>query len=222
MPRRILAATFLLGLLGCVPTTPAKLELVSSEVNGMRHIAARPPEGATPPNVALATRVVAAGQRLLAGNRLLAVTPQFTTVGVPHEELFHHGVDVIFISDGLVLKCPTDGVLTALLALELARAVVQRDIAAGPTVSRTAKRSLPADVAGNNDTHGAFGPADGTRMMELAKMEHAAKTPQVPPEPEALALIYLRRAGYTDADLQTALSLAELADANGKVGSLRK
>jgi hypothetical protein len=221
MPRYALAATFLLGLLGCVPTT-AKLDLVPSDAPGVRHIAARPPEGAAPANVEIATRVAAAGQRLMAGNRVLDVAPQFTTLGVAHEELFHQGVDMIFISDGLVAKCPSDGVLTGLLALELGRAMAQRDVAGGTTVGRPMPRLLPADVAGNNDTHGAFGPADGTRMMELAKMEKAAKTPHATPEPEALARIYLRRAGYDDGDLKAAEALAQLADANGKVGTLRR
>jgi hypothetical protein len=217
MPGRVLAALLLVGLCGCVQEAE-RLALVPSDPAAFQHRTAKPPEGAAPPNQEIARRVGTVGQQLMAGNRCLDVRPSFSTVGVPQEELFHSGVEEIYISDGLVAHCQTDGQLAALLALELGRAVAQRDVAAGPCVSRHVPRVLPADVAGNNDTHGSFGPADGTRMMELARMEKEARTPSVPAEPETLARIYLRRAGFDEADLKVAETLAQLADTNGKLG----
>jgi hypothetical protein len=216
MPGRILAASVLLGLIGCLPATD-RMALVPSESTGLKHVAARPPEGAAQPNEDVARRVGMVGEQLMAANRSLGIKPRFATLGVPQEELFHQGPEAIYISEGLVARCQTDSTLAALLALELGRAMAERDVREGTSVSRSMARMLPTDVAGNNDTHGTFGPADGTRMMELAKMEKAAKTPHAPPEPESLAKVYLRRAGFPD-DLRDAESLAQLADANGKLG----
>jgi len=217
MRGRLVATGFLLGLFGCLPDS-ARLALVpGGDALLTRHTASRPPMDLPPVNHELARRVALSGQKLLAANRSLEVRPQITTLGVPEEELFHRGLEEIYISEGLVERCQNEGQLTALLALQLGRAMAQREAAVGTGVSRPLPRLLPEETPVGNDNGGAHGSADGTRRMELAKMERAAKAPSVPPEPEALARVYLRRAGFGEVDFQYAERLARLADANGKL-----
>ncbi len=212
MPGRILAAGLLIGLVGCLPET-AQLALVPSDNAEIQRLAAKPIQRA-PATEAVAKRVIVVGRQVVAGNRSLGVRPTFTTIGVPQEELFHRGVEEIYISEGLVKKCPNDDQLAALLALELGRIIAEREILGGTTVSRSLPRHLPEDVPVGNDHSGSFGSPDGTRMMELAQAEKAAKAPRTPAEPEALARIYLRRAGFDETKVKATESLARLADAN--------
>lgn len=214
MPGRILAAGLLLGLVGCLPET-AKLALVPGDHAEAHRLAARPVPRAEATE-AVAKRVLGVGQQLATANRSAGIRPVITTLGVPHEELFHRGTDELFISEGLANQCKTDGQLAALLALEMGRMAAEREVVHGTTVGKPLPRMLPEDVPVGNDAGGAFGPADGTRQMELAKLEKAAKS-RTPPEPEAIARAFLRRAGYDDADVEATKGLARKADANSQL-----
>ena len=72
------------------------------------------------------------------------------------------------------------------------------------------------DVPVGADSGGAFGPPDGTRAMELAvyerKRRKAAEAAATPPDPDALALAILQKAGGNPADLEAAAPLLRAAD----------
>jgi hypothetical protein len=215
MPGRILAAGLLLGLVGCLPET-APLALVPGDNAEIIRRASRPVQRA-PATEAGAKRVLGVGDKLLASNRAVGIRPVITTLGVPHEELFHRGADELYISEGLVNQCKTDGQLAGLLALELGRMVAEREVVCGTTVCKPMPRLLPEDVPVGNDQGGCFGPPDGTRLMELAKLEKTAKTPRTPPEPEALARLFLRRAEFDPAEVEATKTLAQRADTKSQL-----
>lgn len=216
MPGRILAASLMLGLIGCLPET-AQLALVPSDNAEIQRLAAKPIQR-SPATEAVAKRVIGISQKLLASNRGLGIRPSITTLGVPHEELFHRGSEEIYISEGLVNKCKSDDQIAALLALEMGRIVAEREVIGGTVVvGQPMPRDLPEDIPVGNDSGGWFGPPDGTRMMELARLEKAAKTPRSLPEPESLARQYLRRSGYAESEIRATEYLARLADSNSKL-----
>ncbi len=159
-----------------------------------------------------AKRVLQVGAQILASNPTLGVRPVFTTIGAPWEEIFHQDDKAVFITEGLVRECRTDGQLAAVLCHELGKMSAERQERIGPPPDH----GPPIDVPVGPDYGGAFGPPDGTRAMELAvyerKRRKAAEAAATPPDPDALALAILQKAGGNPADLQDAAPLLHTAD----------
>src|SRR5580765_5242411 len=85
-----------------------------------------PPANLPPMNPAsteAAARVDCVGRKILASNPQLALRPMFRTIGAPQAEIFHRGTNDIFITEGLVRQCTTEGQLAAILCTELGKAV---------------------------------------------------------------------------------------------------
>ncbi len=61
------------------------------------------------------------GSQILTSNPTLGVRPVFTTIGALSEEIFHQDDKAVFITEGLVRECRTDGQLAAVLCHELGR-----------------------------------------------------------------------------------------------------
>lgn len=163
-------------------------------------------------------RVVQVGQRLILANPQVGLRPLFITVGVPNPEIFHKGSSLggcqVVVSEGLVRLCPSDAELAAVLALELGKIVTEREALASPA-ARLGNVRLPPGEAIGPDSGGTFGSSDGTRMMELAhyearRRERAAKSG--PPDPKALARMYLAKAKYEPATLDKVQPLLRKAE----------
>src|SRR5262249_47319887 len=154
---------------------------------------------------------------LLAANKEIGLQPQFRTIGAPQLEIFHCGTSVIFITDGLVKQCATDGQLAAVLARELAKMVAEREALAAPETRRP-ERLPPMEVRIGNDNGGGFGPtSDQTHLAELGKYEKERKNsarPLTAPDPDALARAYLTKAGFAPADLEATLPVLQNAGEN--------
>src|SRR5262249_39695897 len=75
-------------------------------------------------------RVDAGGRQLLAANPQVGAKPLFHTIGAPQPEVFHRGTSDVWVTEGLVRQCATDGQLAALLCLELGKMVAEREAAA--------------------------------------------------------------------------------------------
>jgi hypothetical protein len=221
----------LLGLLpGCLQT--GQIALIPPSPFG-EGASATLPASAGPAAPAATTEasmnVARVGLKVLSANPDLGLHPYFITIGgeAAKPELFHSGEDKVFITETLARQCTTEGQLAALLSTELARIVSERG---ARRFSGAADNGPPPAVAVGNDYGGAFGPADGTRMMELAKYER--KRTQgggsvKPQAPEALAKTYLQQAGYNPADLEAVAGLLHTAAANSRfekqmVGTLSK
>jgi Peptidase family M48 len=174
---------------------------------------------------AAGTRVALIGQQLLDRNKQIGLHPVFQTVGANQTEVFHRspsnantsvqlGGSQIFVSEALVKQCANDAQLAAVLAYELGRMVSEHEAMLSPSV-RQPDPVIPPDVRVGNDVGGPFGPSDGTRMMELAKLDkqrrHKGDPLPPPPDPTVLARRYLERAGYAPANLDDVKPLLDKA-----------
>lgn len=189
---------------------------------GTDSLARRPPVG-PPPNVTPAATEAAARVDGL-GRRVLAANPQtgldtrslmFHTIGAPQPEVFHRGTSDIYVTEGLVRQCATDGQLAAVLCTELGRLVSERE-AVTPAAVRKPERPPPIDTRIGIDTGWGTAP-DQTRLRELADYDRDRRERRAalaPPDPQALARVYLLRTGFHDDDLAAAAPLVQAARAN--------
>jgi hypothetical protein len=153
--------------------------------------------------LASAARVDTLGRKLLVANPQLGMKPMFRTIGAPEPEVFHHGTTELNITEGLVKQCTTEGQLAAVLSMELAKMVGEREIAAGPR-ARVPDRTPPLDVPVGNDYGGSFGSSDQVHRAELAKYEKELKKKAESAasfDPQALARGYLTNAGFAPTEL---------------------
>jgi hypothetical protein len=171
-----------------------------------------------PAEEATAQRVADMGKRLVEANPNLGFRPMFRTVGSPEVEIFHRGTAELVVTEGLVDKCATEGQLAAVLAMELGRMVSEREALAGAHVRRI-ERDPPMDLRVGSDIAGASGPADRTRLAELAPYERDRKRrddpPPPPPDPRALARLYLLKANVPASELDAADPILRAAGQNG-------
>src|SRR5216684_4124161 len=114
-----------------------------------------------------AARVDLLGRKILATNPQIGMKPQFMVIGSPQPEIFHKKNEGLFITEGLVKQCKTDGELAAVLCHELGKMVSDREVQMGPQVWNP-RRLPPPEVRIGNDSPGSFNPADRTRLAELA------------------------------------------------------
>ena len=178
------------------------------------------PVNLTPASTEAAARVDTVGRGILAANPQIGAKPLFRTIGAPRPEIFHRGMDDVYVTEGLVRLCDTDGVLAAVLCAELAKMVSERE-AIAPAGVRRPDRPPPMDVPVSSD--GFAGAPDLTRMRELAdyekqKRQQARQETLPAPDPLALSKDYLRtyllRAGYAPQDIDAAAPVLQQAAKN--------
>jgi hypothetical protein len=170
--------------------------------------------GFAPAKGETAMRVDALGRKLLAANPQAGLQPLFLTVGSPQAEVFHRGVGELVVTEGLVKKCATEGQLAAVLCLEMGKMVAEREALAGPHIRHPDRRPPPEVPFGNA---GQFEGADRVRAAELAKFDKENprfSRPVPPPDPGVLARLYLKKAGYAEAELDGVASLLDTARGN--------
>ena len=160
-------------------------------------------------------RVGIIGEKLLATNRQTSIHPVFQTIGSPQPEVFHRDTTAVYITEGMVRECKSDGQLAAVLALELGKMVSEREALVKPA-SRMPDRWTPMEVRVGNDVGGTFGAAVGTHMAELAKAQRQRGDDAAPPPPapEVLARCYLCKAGYSSDELSDVTPLLKKAEGN--------
>jgi hypothetical protein len=169
-----------------------------------------------PADEALALKVDSVGRNLLAANPQLGLkTTLFATIGnAPQPEIFHTEGGRVWVTEGLVQRCATEGELAALLALELGKIVADREAAASPQM-RDPERLPPIQVPIGNA--GQITNADLVHEVELAKFEKQRPKRQrtLPrPDPQQLARGYLEKAGYQTADLDSVQPHLQAAQQN--------
>ena len=106
----------------------------------------------SPASTDVAARVDAMGRRLLAANPQIGAKPMFHTIGAPHVEVFHRGTNEVFVTEGLVKQCCTDGQLAAVLSVELGKMIRERE-ANVPNSVRTRDALPPMDDRLGLDDH---------------------------------------------------------------------
>jgi hypothetical protein len=219
MTTRVLAAWLPLWLLaaGCVEERssllvkagPSGEPVVAKALNNVQ---------SAPTTEDAGKRVICVGQKVVGANPQMGLRPAFCTAGTPDPEIFHRGTGglegcQVVISEGLVRRCTTDVQLAAVLCNELGKIVAEREVQAGPAF-RQSDRTPPNEGRIGNDYTGAFGPSDGTYLMEQGKLEKQRLKPRTSPAPDALAKQYLVRAGYAEAELVQVQALLHEAEKN--------
>lgn len=215
MPQRFWLGCLVLVVSGCVQEESG-LSVVSSGFFDGKPALTETPAGSLIHAAAseeAGKRVVQVGGQIVASNPKLGFKPAFTTIGAPWEEIFHRGDKAVFITEGLVRACVTDGQLAAVLCHELGKIAAERQ-ELGATAPPD--HGPPPDARVGNDSGGVFGSPDGTRAMELAvyeqKRRQAAATAMKPVDSEALARAMLQKAGGTPADAEAVAPLLRRAD----------
>jgi hypothetical protein len=221
-------------LAGCLGDERKPL-LVSPGVTPPGHVVQTPDilrvAHSAPATEALTKQVDAVGQKVIHANPQSALRPRFCAVGAPKPEIFHQveGASFqhccVYVSEGLVRRCKTEGQLAAVLAHEVGKIVAERE-ALVPASVRLMDQRRPPDVPVGNDSRGLFGSPDGTRYVEQAKLDqyrqHPNDPPPPPPSPDVLARSYLGRAGFAPADLDDVAGLLQQAEENSTVERLMK
>src|SRR5262249_51366335 len=120
----------------------------------------------------------------------------------------------IHITEGLVKRCKNDSELAALLCLELAKMVSEREsLSAARRRDAEARPPIEVPVGGA----GQPGGTDPVAPAGLGKYENDRKQAarrHLPPDPYALAAEYLEKAGYAKGGLEAVAPLLEAADRN--------
>jgi hypothetical protein len=211
----------LLALGGCLP-----LQLIdpASEPTEVAQVPASPfaAPGAAPPvtraayhpgSADVAMQVDAVGRKVVAANPQLGVKPLFALIGAPQPEVFHQGTQLVYVTEGLVKLCKTEGQLAAVLCVALGRMVSEREALAGPQMRQPDQRP-PQDVPIGNA--GQFTAPDQVHLAELARSDRDRRPARrsLPPDPKALAKIYLKNAKYPESELEAAAGALRAAGAN--------
>jgi hypothetical protein len=151
----------------------------------------------------------------LAGDNLrFGLKPFTVAISSSEPEIFHKGLNYIYITDALVKQCETDAILAAVLANEMGKMISEREKGIADQI-RAPEPMLPPSVPigglGNSRE------ADPTRYVEMAffEKEHP-KTPArlPPPNPQVVARSILEKAGFQSTDLDAAWPILQNAQRN--------
>lgn len=170
------------------------------------------PNTLPPASTLAATRVTAVGSAVVAKNKdALDAKPVFFTMGIREVEISHDKSGMVFLSEGLVERCPTDTELAAAICHELGKMAAEQAPKAGDRESLAPR--LSRDVVG-----GTYEP-DMTRLAEEAKFDRRsprgqsrARDPR--PDPRTLAENLFVKAGYKADDLARMDQLLREAEDN--------
>lgn len=204
MRRALTLAIIGLCTAGCLETDePSQSYFLRPQPSG-------PLPAMSPASTDAAVRVDTMGRRLLAANPSIGAKPTFHTIGAPQAEIFHRGTGDIFVTEGLVKQCSTDGQLATVMATELGKIVRERE-AATPDKIRYREPLPPIDQRyGNDDQFG--GTADRTNWKELHELDKERKNRRKPlplPDAQALAKDFVMKAGFTAYDMESTRPILE-------------
>lgn len=138
------------------------------------------------------------GQKIVDSNKAVGLRPSIHTIGGEQIEVFHRGLDQIFVTEGLVRQA-SDPQLAAIISLEMAKMVAEREALEGP-MTRNYSTNAPQEVVMFSDRGGNFGAPDGTHMAEIAKYEKRRGGPKRNiklPDPNNLATLFLKKSGFS-------------------------
>ncbi|MFQ3593869.1 MAG: hypothetical protein SNJ82_11880 [Gemmataceae bacterium] len=167
-------------------------------------------QSGTPATEEAAKRTLRVAQRIYDSNTQMPVQPTIFTIGRPEKAVFHEGYgglsgSRVYITEGLINACKTDDQLAAVLCVQFGKIMAERAERSGAKEEDTGRLSIDERIGREIDR--GFGPADGTRMMEIAKRQKMARERKLRADPTRCAETYLRRANY---DLQALLEVSAM------------
>ncbi|MBM3997739.1 MAG: hypothetical protein FJ303_26885 [Planctomycetes bacterium] len=206
----------LLFATGCTQLPLIPDEPLTQQVGSKPFVDPRP---ANPVRVAIAPaandvsyRVLLIKNRLVGENPSLALRPAVIALASGDPEIFHVGLNQIYITDTLVRQCRTDGEIAAVIAYELGRMVVEREASVADEVRRP-ERPLPIQF--NVGSNGSSRDRDPIGHVELAMYEKANPKLQrkiARPNPHLIARDVLERAGYQRTDFDAVWPILQNAE----------
>jgi hypothetical protein len=213
--------TFIFVLPGCLPITETSI-IPTTPFGSPAPSTAHSFPDAPPATTEAAINVARTGLKIVTANPAIGFQPRFCTIGgeAAPLEIFHNGETDVIITETLARRCKSEGELAAVLSTELARIVNERSPV---RLDALDDRGPPPAVNVGNDYGGNFGPADGVRMMEVAKYERNRKLFRdraSAATPDTLARVYLQQAGFNPADLDAVAPLLRSAEGNNKLEKL--
>ncbi len=217
MTRPWLPWCVLFAVAGCVPLQPLPDEPPTRQVASTPFTESRRPTALTkvncpPASPEIAIRVELTKGQLIGKNPQLGLRPQVTALGSTEMEIFHVGLDQVYITEGLVKQCSTDGNLAAALAYEFGRMVSRREAVVSDDV-RQPERLKP--IALRIGSNGYADDADPTYLTQLGLFEKQSPKKQrklARPNPENVARSLLEQAGFQRTELDAVLPLLQQAE----------
>jgi hypothetical protein len=203
-------------LAGCVPAQLVPEPPATPQVASAPFAEARPPAPTkvnyAPASQEVSFRVLLMKDKLVGENPQVGIKPHVIAVASADPEIFHVGMNSIYITEGMVRQCATEGQLAAVLANELGRMIAEREAAVADEI-RQPERMLPIQLPIGGSASGR--ERDPTYYNELAQHEklypkHPHKLP--PPNPQLVARDILQRAGFQPTDLDAALPILQNAE----------
>ena len=162
----------------------------------------------------LCVRVDFVGRKLVAANPQLGMKPLFATIRADQSELFHVEQKIVYITDGLVKKLPSEAELASALAFELGRMIAEREARMKQELKQIEPRPPIQVPIGNS---GQFPNSDMVTVAETARYDQKRKEIReavTRPNPETLARNYLEKAGFQRVDFDRARPALRDAEAN--------
>jgi hypothetical protein len=209
----IMASALLIG--GCLSDDHGNSKPFGSGLFG----SSQTPVNAPPAPTETASRVDSLGRQILAANSSLTIHPLFTAIGTAQPTVFHQGSAQLYVSDGLVKRCKTEGELAAVLCLELGKMVAEQETEGARSRLHEEDRG-PLGPPSGRDVVGARTDPDLTQLAEQSKWEQSrgagrrSSQPPPPADPHVLARGYLQKAGYNPDELTKVGSLLRAAEMN--------
>ncbi|MBI2809077.1 MAG: M48 family metalloprotease [Planctomycetes bacterium] len=213
--RSLVGCLVLFALAGCTPhrllapERPPTLQVAGSLTDPGK----APPKSVSYPPASrdVSYRVLLIKDKLIGENPQVGLKPYVNAIGSTDPEVFHIGLNQIFITEGLIKQCQTDGQLAAVIANELGKMVSERE-ATVPDDIRQPDRLPPVHLpigGGGNATE-----ADPVHRIEMARYEkqHPKQFAKLPrPNPQTVARSILEKACYQTTDLDAAWPLLQNA-----------
>jgi hypothetical protein len=140
--------------------------------------------------------------------------PNVTAIGAAEPEVFHVRQNQIFITEGLVRQCQTEGQLAAVLASEMGRMISEREATVSDEI-RQPDRLLPIEL--KTGSVGSPRDSDPTHYIEMAMYEKNNPKQHkklVRPNPQLIARNILEQAGYQSTDFDAATPILQNAERN--------
>ncbi len=202
----------LLLLTGCLPTLPEEpttAQVASSPFTEPRR-AAPTRVSYAPASQQTSYRVLLIKDALVNKNPQLGINPYIIAIGSADPEIFHVGLNHVYITEGLFRQCQTEGQLAAVLANELGRIISEREAATSDDI-RSPERLLPIQfsTAGSGRDRDPIGPIELALHEKRYPKQHGKLGR---PNPQLIAREVLERAGYQRTDLDSVLPILQNAE----------
>jgi len=115
-----------------------------------------------------AEKVENLGRRIIAQYTFAGIEPMINLIGVPETVFFHRGPEEMWVSEGLVSKCKTEGELAAVLCSELGQMIAEKKAARRLGAERD---TIPDSALPGGVSMGGGNPDDPGRSAERAYQE---------------------------------------------------